>query len=280
MSSDPLTEKLSKAAANLRKLSEFFAARRSWPAAAGAEQALQDVAAAARSLDEQLKRLITECNAEPREAELPAVAELAAGELDANRLNRFATFLRDLARWFEAQPGPPSQPEGIAVLQNIEASVGATIELVAGTSTVPTPEMASPEDQSDVVSEAGKPADPDDNEPKPSAPSPDDVDFSDRPSSLVLDDTEERPLVQEFRDIKELTPICEELVDEFLTSWGINYSHYERKKFLEKLLRWISTAPHGQALVLKISVLKDPIEPYPSYISRELLRENPLPSAG
>ena len=86
-------------------------------------------------------------------------------------------------------------------------------------------------------------------------------------------------MIQEFRNLLELTPDCVGLVDRFLSAYGIKYQGYALKKFHERLLRWIDAAPDGQVLVLKISRLKEPLEPYPSYVAREVLQqENQLPS--
>jgi hypothetical protein len=48
-------------------------------------------------------------------------------------------------------------------------------------------------------------------------------------------------------------------------------SYYSRKKFFERLLRWISSAPEGQVLVIKMKTAEEPYEPYPSYVSRDVL---------
>jgi hypothetical protein len=104
-------------------------------------------------------------------------------------------------------------------------------------------------------------------------PTPVAVDPDGRPMQLVLDDTDELPMVQSFQGIKELTPECKHLVDDFLNSWDIEYGGIKHKKLLQRLVRWIDAAPHGQVLVIKMQTLAEPFEPYPSYVSRELLTE-------
>jgi hypothetical protein len=97
------------------------------------------------------------------------------------------------------------------------------------------------------------------------------------PQQLALDDTDEHPMVQEFRGLTELTAECTGMVDEFLAAWGIEYSYYNRKKLLERILRWINSAPEGHVLVIKMKTVEEPYQPYPSYISREVLAGNPPP---
>ena len=65
MSQDPLTEKLTKANGDVKKLCEFFAARKDWTLPIGAEQLVGDLVAAATKFDEHLRVLIHACGAEP-----------------------------------------------------------------------------------------------------------------------------------------------------------------------------------------------------------------------
>jgi hypothetical protein len=283
MSQDQLTAQLLKAAGNLKKLNEFFAARQSWPVAGDAEERAREFADAAEAVDKHLKELVTSCGAEPIAPAEPQVKALSPGELDANRLGRFASFLRDLDEWFNAQTDLPTEPEGVEALREMESFLASTVELAGAiTAPPPTPAATHAVPVPATVAMGGPPgpeepppqADPSTTQPidspaelpQPSA----DVD-PDAPPRLVLDDTDEEPMTQEFKDVVELTPLCEQRVDEYLGAWGIQYSHISRKKFLERLLKWISGAPEGTALVLKMGIAGEQPEPFPAYVSRDVL---------
>ncbi len=77
--------------------------------------------------------------------------------------------------------------------------------------------------------------------------------------------------------MKELTEDCQKLVDDYLTAWGLEYSYIKRKKLLERILRWITSAPEGHVLVMKMKTAEEPFEPYPSYVTRDVLAGNPPP---
>lgn len=226
MSQDSLTEKLAKANGNIKKLCEFFAARRDWVYAPEAEASTRDLAEAAAGVGEQLRRLMDACDAEPADPMEPTIDSIGTGTHDNARLLRFTTFLRDLDAWFAAQENAPTEPEAVESIREMAAHVSCMAGLfqaaqIAGQSSLEgTPSQEGGIDTStDIV-------DGSDREPpvpiKPGAP-----------KQLVLDDTDDRPLVQEFQGISELTPDCEKLADEYLTAWDIELSYYNRKKFLE-----------------------------------------------
>ena len=41
---------------------------------------------------------------------------------------------------------------------------------------------------------------------------------------------------------------------------------------LEKILTWITSAPEGQVLVIKMKTIEEPFVPYPSFVSRDILQ--------
>ena len=82
-------------------------------------------------------------------------------------------------------------------------------------------------------------------------------------------------MVQDFQGMNELTEECKNLVDGFLAAWSLEYSYYNRKRLLERILRWINSAPEGHVLVIKMKTVEEPFQPYPSYISRDVLAGNP-----
>ena len=197
------------------------------------------------------------CGAEPDDPAEPDVESIGAGTHDHSRLVRFTTFLRDLAAWFAAQPGPPTDEKAVTSLRNMEAHVVCMTSVVQHT----------------ITSTLSAPSGDDTGNPDATGSTIEGIvtDASGAAAQLVLDNTEARPLIQEFHGIEELTPECERLADEFIEAWGIELSYYNRKKFLERLLRWISSAPDGQVLVIKMKTAEEPYEPYPSYVARDRL---------
>ncbi|HSL18272.1 MAG TPA: hypothetical protein VLB51_10250 [Methylomirabilota bacterium] len=258
---DPLTTKLVRAHDNVARLCDFFAARRTWDLADGARSAAGELVEAAHSIDERLRTLVLQAGAVPLP---PAGVEAEArprGVLEVDRIRRFAAYLRELDAWFAAQSGPPSTPAGVIEVQRTQALVARILVLVDEL-TLPPAEAVAP------VAEAA-PAAPLDAAEAPPTPRPE-LD-PDLPKMVVLDDTEARPMIQEFRGVKELTPECKDAVARFLAAWEIKHNPSQRKKLLDRLLRWIASAPDGQVLVLKIKTASEPFEPYPAYLSRDLL---------
>ena len=266
MSQDPLTQQLAKASGDVKKLCSFFTARKDWDLASDAIEPARDLLIAATTFDERLKELLRASDAETAGPLEPSIPPVDAGIHDGSRLVRFTTFLKDLDDWLAAQPGPVEGPDVVAVLKEMEAHAGCIVALVTSLT-------ASPDTPTDEES----PAPGDDATPVGAAV----VDTAaqqttaagsgELPHQLVLDDTDETPLVEEFQGRNELTAHCKELVDAYLAGWGLEYTYYDRKKLLERLLRWIASAPEGQALVLKMKTIEEPYEPYPSYVSRDVL---------
>jgi hypothetical protein len=287
MTQDPLTEKLEKAAGNVARLRQFFVARRTWKLADDAETTAEALIATASQMDDRLKQLLTTCGARSIPPARSDAEPLPDGELDKDRLGRFASFLRDLDAWFAAQPKTPNEAGGIAALQRMEACVAQTIGIMTSIAPVAAERAIgsdeAPEETASGPTEAPVPETPAARPPTEreqaanvesvASSQPDPTGSGEPPTQLVLDDRDERPMLQEFRNMLELTPDCVEQVSRFLSAHGIKYEGYALKKFHERLLRWIDSAPDGQVLVLKISHLKEPHEPYPSYVSREVLQQ-------
>ncbi len=264
MSQDSLTEKLAKANGNVKKLCEFFAARRDWVYSPEAATTTRELASAASGVGAQLKRLMDACGAIPIPPADPVCDSVEAGTHDNVRLQRFTTFLRDLDVWFAAQEEAPTDPAAIEAMREMDAHIGCMVGIFNEAS-IATDVPAEPMESEDAEASA-QTAEPDEPVRHKLPPDKEGV-----PRQLVLDDTDERPLVQDFQGVSELTPDCEKLADDFLTAWDIELSYYNRKKFLERLLRWISSAPEGQVLVIKMKTAEEPYEPYPSYVSRDVL---------
>ncbi len=273
MSQDQLIEKLAKANGNVRKLCDFFAARSHWTLTAECEASARAAAAAAAKLGGHLKVLIRAAGADPKSPFEPLVEIQDSGTHDSPRLDRFTAFLRDLDAWLVAQPGPSKNPDVVAALQEMESYVFTIAELTGSAA-------RAPESPAAETSAAGEAAPADDEatlavEPSAGtnatiATTPGSV-----PQQLALDDTDARPMVQEVQGMKELTEDCKNLVDGFLAAWNLEYSYYNRKRLLERILRWINSAPEGHVLVIKMKTVEEPFQPYPSYVSRDVLAGNP-----
>ena len=270
MSQDSLIDKLAKANGNVKKLCEFFAARRTSTVSADCESSARDVTAAAAKLAAHLKVLIRAAGSDPKSPFEPDVEVQDSGTHDRARLDRFTAFLRDLDAWLVAQPGPAKDPKVIAALQEMESYVFSIVESTGAIESEPeTPatEAAAPADDGET-----RTGEPDQGAPAVMATTPEGV-----PLQLALDDTESHPMVQDFQGMKELTEECKSLVDGFLDAWNLDYSYYNRKRLLERILRWIRSAPEGHVLVIKMKTVEEPFQPYPSYISRDVLAGNPPP---
>ena len=275
MSQDPMTEKRTKANRDVKKLCEFFVARKDWTLPIGAEQLVGELVAATNKFDEHLRVLIRACGAEPTSPCEPLVESQGVGTHDSVRMERFTAFLRDLDTWLTAQPGPSTDPDTIAALQEMEGFAGCIIGVVEGFASDPEDsEVANPPPLDTSAAQAVEP----DVTP---GDMPDDTDATEQegaPQQLALDDTDAHPMVQEFQGLTELSTDCTDLVDGYLAAWRIEYSYYNRKKLLERILRWISSAPDGHVLVIKMKTAEEPYEPYPSYISRDVLAGKPPPT--
>jgi hypothetical protein len=267
MTQHSLTEKLAKANDNIAKLCEYFATRRDWLISPDSEPVCLDLSKAAGALGVQIRTMMQACGTEPDDPVRPEIESIGDGTHDEQRLQRFAAFLRDLETWFAAQTDTPTDDAAIAALRDMESHVVCMISIFDTT-------IANSKETEQVDA----PASASDDE-GATAPPPQSIvtDGTGKAITLVLDDTDEHPLIQEFQGIQELTPECEKLADDFLAAWNIEFSYYSRKKFLERLLRWISSAPDGQVLVIKMKTLEEPYEPYPSYVSRDVLNRKEPP---
>jgi hypothetical protein len=264
MSQDGLTAKLAKAHSNVNKLCVFFAARLSWQVAEDARSALDELAAAAQAVDHRLRELIAAGGNEPTPPFRPDPEQIDEGVFDTAKLSRFTTFLNDLDSWFAAQSGPPRDPDGMVELRGMQSTLAGNLQFINALKKKAAD--AAPEQTGFAVNDSGA---------TPAVSSIDPMPMDDEPGSvpqqLVLVDSDDQPLVQEFRGMQELTPECEQLVDRFLEAWEIEYSYYNRKKLLERIVRWVTSAPHGQVLVLKMKTIEEPYEPYPTYVSTDVL---------
>jgi len=261
MSGQITTQELEKAARNIERISEFLAVRRGWILASGADEALEDARKAAANLGEFLTALMTARQIEPA-AEVPSPPEpLPSDEVSAARIAKFTDFLGQLRQWFAKRSDAEIPAAGEEAMRSIHLSLGTACTAIADILAAHEAARAAAEAEAEEkIADLGPTVE------------------VDRSARLVLEDTAELPLLQEFQGIVELTPEAGETLDGFLADHKIEYSTYEQRRLQDKVLRWIESTPEGQVLVLKISGIHGRPEPYSSYRSRSDAMETEIAS--
>ena len=91
---------------------------------------------------------------------------------------------------------------------------------------------------------------------------------------LVLQDTPEDPLLQEWGDKMEVTPRATELVDRFLADAGLKLDASARQKLNRNVEKWLVATPEGMVLVIRIGELQGQPEPYPKYVPESAVADS------
>jgi len=263
-------DQLLKAAANLGRIADFVSGRSSWQPPPETVDSLEHLVTASRTLSGTVASLGG--NPDPAVLE-PLPASDPGAVLEAARVERFAAYLEEVDRWFKGLEGAtPSEPgyDTLNTIATAVAGIGVAIEHILATRSSSAVNPGAPAHPPAEV-ESALDASPDDGSTVvvPSGPG----------SRLVLEDTEETPLLQTFKGNVELTHGAQEAIRSFLATNAIELNSYETRKLEHKIQRWIEATPEGQSLVLKIGWLSGSREPYPSYVSREMAREVPPDSA-
>ncbi|MFV2074058.1 MAG: hypothetical protein ACC742_15610 [Thermoanaerobaculales bacterium] len=256
MSDQITTQELERAAKNVARISEFLAVRRGWVLVGGADEALEDARKAAASLGEYLTALMTARQVEPA-AEAPSPPEpLPSDEIGAARIAKFTDFLDQLRQWFAKRGNAEVPAEGEEALRSIHLSLGTACAAING--------ILAADEAARAAAAAGT---------AEAIANPNVVVEVDRDARLILEDTSELPILQEFRGVVELTPAAGEILNGFLAENKIELSDYEKRRLMDKVLRWVEATPEGQVLVLKISGIHGRPEPYSSYQARSAAME-------
>jgi hypothetical protein len=237
-------EELEKASHNVQRLAEFIGERREWTLASDAQEAAQSLAEAAKSMAAVIAKLSKSSEPSRLEVRQPPRRE-PSGTVTCARLTKFADFIAQLRQWFAAHDGATLPKGSDRVVHSIHSGlvgVIAAVDQLLGLST----EAESGEGPL-VSGDLGPVAKVDIN------------------AKLVLEDTEERPLVQVIRGVTGFTPETTTMVDEFFAKQGIKLQGAERRRFEDKVLKWIKGMPDGQVLVVRMSGLSGKAEAYSSY---------------
>jgi hypothetical protein len=249
--SDQITlEELEKASHNVERLFGFIGERRAWILASDAEEAATSLANAARSLAHVVAEMAGRDVAEGLAVRQPAGLE-PSGRVTAGRLIKFTEFIDQLRGWFATHDGA-ALPEGCEqVIQSLETSlVGAVQAIEHLRGPIHGTPGAGVELEPLISGDLGPVAE---------------VDMSAR---LELDNIASRPLLQIFRGVTELTPEAVSKIDRFFAKQGIALEGPERRRFHDKVLKWIKGTPDGQMLVVRLSGLSGKVEAYSSYKPR------------
>ena len=287
MSEEITIQELEKASRNLERLAEFIGERRGWALASGDETAATHAREAAESLSKEIAGMTDGEIELPSSFNQPSPLE-PSSRVSAKRLSRFADFMVQLQKWFASHKNlefPAGSEESI---RSIQGSLGGTRDALGlllespsfetisntrstagaeGSSSVPTIDRPYAGTISDPEATDGpEPLTSDDLGP---------VADVDRDARLILDHTEEFPLLQHFQGVSELTVEGKEQLDSFLAEQGVELGDYETHRIHDKVLRWIEAAPTGNVLVIKISGLFGKPEAYSSYEPRKTMTPDP-----
>lgn len=261
-------EDLQRASHNLQRLCDFLAIHTAPPMSGGGRRQVSRLFDAAVELCQRLQPVLAANGASPPRPQ-PVAPAAEARALDPTRADRFADFLAQLNGWFAAREEAGASAAGVESLQamygslvTIRTATSALLDRIDGGATAAAPAPAA------VPEAAAEPSPPPPPEPSGLPPA---QPRSDR--QLLLVDLDERPLLVEFRDKIELTATATESLDEFLAEHGLELSAYDRRKLDDKVRRWIEATPEGQALVLKVGGLRGALEPFPSYVPRERVKD-------
>lgn len=259
------TEDLEKAARNLERLAVFVGERRSWILGNGCEEPALATRETAQSLADLLGGWSEDLDGEPVPILKPAALE-PAGKISAGRMAKFSEFLDRLYGWFESHQHSDLPEAAEVTVASIRSSLSTTANALT--------ELLGPA----AAFAGGEPPAPaatavDESEPADLGPltSPDlgPVAEVDMRARLVLEDTPEVPLLQEFRGVVELTTEAKDQVREFFAGQGVPVEGNDLRRLFDKVLKWVEGTPEGRVLVIKISGLSGKPQPYSSYQSRD-----------
>ncbi len=275
------TQELEKASRNLERMSQFVGERRRWLLGTGGETAAAHARKTAASLAEGIAALTDGRIGPLSSVQQPPEMEPSA-KISGNRLSKFADFMEELRQWFASHGDAELPPESDGIVQSMQASLAVTseaLQMLLGPAALKT--TAREESTTAAVGSSAAPTD--EKPPTAEAPEPEAADGPepltsgdlgpvaevDTDARLILENTDLRPLLQEFKGVIELTVLAKEQLHSFLAKQGIEFGKNDTRRLHDKVLRWIEGTPMGRVLVIKISGLYGKPEAYSSYQPKE-----------
>ena len=293
------TQELEKASRNLERMSHFVGERRGWLLGTGGEAAARHARETAASLAEGIAELTDGRIGPLSSVQQPPEMEPSA-KISGNRLSKFADFMEELRQWFASHGDGGLSPENDDIVQSMQASLAITseaLQMLLGPAAIKTTakKVKKVKKDKEVKKESTTTAEEMPSAPtkaKPpttEAPEPEAADEPealtsgdlgpvaevDADARLILEKTDLRPLLQEFKGVKELTVVTKEQLHSFLAKQGIEFGKNETRRLHDKVLRWIEGTPTGRVLVIKISGLYGKPEAYSSYQPKETVIPDP-----
>ena len=246
--SDITREELEKAASNVGRVSTFIGERRDWIVGEGGEVQAIAIRGSARLL---ALKLAQKSGVDPDpDLKLKFPPKLTpSAKISATRLSNFAAFLNQLEEWFSSQNDiefPDGSGEVVQSVHSALAHVCAAVESLLAR--MKTPGTLSPAVENlfgDIDDVPVLEVDPN--------------------AHLILEDTELRPLIQNFQGVTELTIAAKETLDEFLAGQNVTFEDRELRRLHDRMLKWVEGVPLGQVLVVKLSGLSGKPSVYSSY---------------
>ena len=241
-------EELEKAASNVGRVSTFIGERRDWIVGEGGELNAIAIRGSARLL---ALKLAQKSGVDPDpDLQLKFPPRLTpSAKISATRLSKFADYLNQLEEWFSSQNDvgfPDGSGEAVQSVHSALAHACAAIESLLAR--MKTPDTLSPTVENLIGDIDDVPV----LEVDPNA-------------RLILEDTELRPLVQNFQGVTELTIAAKETLDEFLAGQDVKFEDSDLRHLHDRMLKWVEGVPLGQVLVVKLSGLSGKPSVYSSY---------------
>ncbi len=276
MGAELTSDQLQRAAENLGRIERFLRQRSRWHTSPATVATLVTVDRAAARIAHALEPHLTAPQTRATDDPAHAVDPLPAAEFEVARLDKMAVFLDQLGDWFAARTAGPVAEGG---LQHLEEACGAVLgirhvvaAILAGQQAVGEPAVAA--GPASTAPQVANPAAARDHAAPgrreeigvPSPPRPSNA--VSRTERLILEDTEETPLLQTFKDQTELTPHARELLTRFLESADLSYAGYQRTKFDADVEHRLQIMPPGQVLVIKVGEYGGAPKPYFSYVPK------------
>lgn len=278
---------LEKASKNLTRIEDFLFVRRQWKLEPSGHEELSNFDSAAERVVRTIDPFLDAHGITVDWDDEPSAEPLPTSTFDSVRLAKMCNFMIQLGRWFEEHSASTLERAAAPTLGQVYGSLGRIRKVVAtiiGSSPhrPSMPESQPPSEHADNAAPVPPPAA--DSEPVSSVipgvqtvaagPRTEEPTIAAGPSGssggrLVLEDTEQTPLLQTFKGETELTPHARERLDAFFSNHGVTLSGYQLHKFEAEIERRIRSTPHGQVLVVKIGSIEGTPKPYFAYQAKE-----------